>query len=98
MKTKLSKRAKLTLVNIISSIVLLILMLINSMYESASVWSFALAFVLIQCVITLITCIVYYLSIIADAMRDKKTISDNKAPHLKNGRAAEISDEYNKNA
>ena len=97
MKTKLSKRAKLTLVNIISSIVLLILMLINSMYESASVWSFALAFVLIQCAITLITCIVYYLSIIADAM-NKKTISDNKAAHLKNGRTADVSDEYNKNA
>lgn len=68
---KFSKRAKLVTINIVVAIVLILLMFINAYYETITIWSMVLEFALIQGVFTILSLIVYHLSIISDALKEK---------------------------
>lgn len=79
---KFSKRAKLVTVNIVIAILLLILMFINAYYETTTIWSMLLVFAIIQGVFTILSLIVYHLSIISDALKEKDKTEQTNIPRI----------------
>ena len=83
---KLSKRAKLFLANGVFFIVLLVVIVIHFMMDDLMVYVYMLAYILALCGFVMFSLIVYYLSIIADAIgkRYKDRMADEtKKPENK---------------
>lgn len=76
---KLSKRGKLYLANIIALILNIIFALFNYWLDTSNYIGIALSHTLIQCAFAFLSLIVYYLSIITDALsaRNNKDEKNN---------------------
>lgn len=78
MKRRLSKRCKLYLINGIAAVVLCIFYILISLFAHEFSLVRLFIYLILQCGFTLLSLIIYYISIIADSMTNRYDTNEKK--------------------